>query len=352
MDTKLIKIDRDNFNIKDLEEPAKILKNGGLVAFPTETVYGLGADGLNPEASKKIYQAKGRPSDNPLILHIANFNALNILTSNLPEKGLELAKRFWPGPLTLIFDKSDIVPYSTTGGLDTVAIRMPSHPIAYELIRLSGTYVAAPSANTSGRPSPTKASHVIDDLDGKIDYIIDGGKVDIGLESTIVDFTSPIPTILRPGYITTSMIRDVIGSVNVDKAITSKTYNPNLVAKAPGMKYKHYAPQGELIIFEGDMDKVTKKINESTKQKMDEGYKIGIIATDETFDSYNQGDIKTIGSRRDEETIANGLFEILRDFDDDGVDYIFTESFDNTRLGQAIMNRLLKASGYRVIKVN
>lgn len=351
MNTKTIKIDRNNFNIEDLKEAAMTLKNGGLVAFPTETVYGLGADGLNPQASEKIYAAKGRPSDNPLIIHIADINALDVLTKNPSKKGIQLAKKFWPGPLTLIFDKSEIVPYSTTGGLETIAIRMPHHPIAYELIKMSGVYVAAPSANTSGRPSPTKAEHVMDDLDGKIDYIIDGGKVDIGLESTIVDVTDDIPTILRPGYITRSMIEDVIGPVNVDQALLSKSYNPNIVAKAPGMKYKHYAPKGELIIFEGEMDRVIGKINEITKQKISEGLKVGIIATDETIGAYKEGDIKIIGTRKDEDTIARGLFEILRDFDNDGVDYIFTESFGDNKLGQAIMNRLLKAAGYRVVKV-
>lgn len=351
METKIIKIDRYKFDKQDLKEAAEILKAGGLVAFPTETVYGLGADGLKEEASSKIFSAKGRPCDNPLIIHIADIDALKVLTKTIPEKGFKLAKQFWPGPLTLIFDKSKTVPYSTTGGLETIAIRMPSHPIAYELIRTSGVYVAAPSANTSGRPSPTRAEHVADDLGGKIDYIIDGGKVDIGLESTIVDVTGSTPVVLRPGYITTDMIEDVVGHVIVDKAISTKSYNPNIIAKAPGMKYKHYAPKGELIIFEGKMDKVIKKINEITKEKLEENYSVGIIATDETIEFYMKGNVKTIGTRKDEETIARGLFEILRGFDDDGVDYIFTESFNNGNLGQAIMNRLLKAAGYHIVTV-
>ena len=331
MKTKIIKIDRDNFEIQELKEAAKVLQDGGLVAFPTETVYGLGADGLNEKAANKIYKAKGRPSDNPLILHIADFAALDVLTKNTPKAAIKLAKNFWPGPLTLIFDKSKRVPYSTTGGLDTVAIRMPSHPIAYELIKLSGRYVAAPSANISGKPSPTRAEHVIDDLSGKIDCIIDGGKVDIGIESTIVD---------------------IIGHVNLDKAVTLTSPDSNVLAKAPGMKYKHYAPKGDLIVFEGKMDRVISKINEKAKQKTGEGYLVGIIATDETINYYEQGEIKTIGTRKDEGTIANGLFEILREFDDDGVDYIFTESFENNNLGQAIMNRLLKAAGYNIVNVD
>lgn len=351
METKIIKIDRYNFETQELKEAVKVLQAGGLVAFPTETVYGLGADGLKDEASSKIFNAKGRPSDNPLIIHIADLDALKVLTKTIPEKGFKLAKKFWPGALTLIFDKSKVVPYSTTGGLETIAIRMPSHPIAYELIKASGLYLAAPSANTSGRPSPTRAEHVVDDLDGKIDYIIDGGKVDIGLESTILDVTGTIPIVLRPGYITTAMIEDVVGHVRVDKTITTKSYNPNIIAKAPGMKYKHYAPKGKLIIFEGQMDKVIKKINEVTKEKLEENYKVGIIATDETIDLYKKGYVKTIGTRKDEETIARGLFEILREFDTGEVDYIFTESFNNSNLGQAIMNRLLKAAGYHIVTV-
>lgn len=352
MITSIIKVDKNNVSEYQLEEPAKILRSGGLVAFPTETVYGLGADGLNQDASKKIYEAKGRPSDNPLILHIADFDALKELTLGCPPMGLKLAKAFWPGPLTLIFDKSKKVPYSTTGGLDTVAIRMPSHPIAFELIRKSGVYVAAPSANLSGRPSPTKAEHVIDDLNGKVDCIVDGGKVEIGLESTIVDVTGTVPIILRPGYITASMIKEVTGDVEYDKAILSKVKDPNIVAKAPGMKYKHYAPQGELIIFEGEINNVINAINKRTAEKIQSGFKVGIIATDETIPLYKKGNRKTIGTRKDEETIARGLFEILRDFDTEGVDYIYTESFASNQLGQAIMNRLLKAAGYHTEKVD
>lgn len=351
MKTKIVTIDSKNIDSSLLLEGADILKQGGLVAFPTETVYGLGADGLNAMASGKIYAAKGRPSDNPLIVHIADFNALSELTMECPVKGRMLAEAFWPGPLTLIFKKSDKVPLSTTGGLDTVAIRMPSHPIAYELIRMSGIYIAAPSANVSGRPSPTKAEHVIEDLDGKIDMIIDGGKVDIGLESTIVDVTSEIPVILRPGYITTQMIEQVIGQVDLDKAVLSKTQDASIKPKAPGMKYKHYAPKGDLTIYEGSSENVISAINKVTEEKLLKGYRVGIIATEETFPYYKKGIVKTIGTRKDESTIARGLFEILREFDSEGTDFIFTESFDNNQLGQAIMNRLLKAAGYHIEKV-
>lgn len=351
MDTIIKKIDANSFTNNELEDAVRILRQDGLVAFPTETVYGLGANGLHPDAAKKIYAAKGRPSDNPLIIHIADLDGLYELTSNVPEAGLALAKKFWPGPLTLICNKSDKVPYSTTGGLETVAIRMPSHKIAYELIKQSKIYIAAPSANVSGRPSPTKAEHVIQDLDGIIDMIIDGGKVSIGLESTIVDVTSDVPTILRPGYITKEMLEEVVGIVNYDPYILKKDSNENLVAKAPGMKYKHYAPKGELTIFEGNSLDVVKAINDNVLEKIEKGFRVGIIATDETVHLYPNGNVKTIGTRKDEETIARGLFEILRDFDMEETQFIYSESFHNGRLGQAIMNRLLKAAGYHIVMV-
>ncbi len=348
MDTIIKKIDINSFTRKDLEDAIRILQEDGLVAFPTETVYGLGANGLHPDAAKKIYAAKGRPSDNPLIIHIADLEGLYELTSYVPEAGVKLAKHFWPGPLTLICNKSEKVPLSTTGGLDTVAIRMPSHKIAYELIKQSKIYIAAPSANVSGRPSPTKAQHVIEDLNGIIDMIIDGGKVSIGLESTIVDVTTDVPTILRPGYITKEMLEEVVGTVIYDPFVLKKDMNENLIAKAPGMKYKHYAPKGELTIYEGDSENVIKIINKNVNDKIEKGFRVGIIATDETIHLYPKGNVKTIGTRKDEETIARGLFEILRDFDMEETQYIYSESFHNSRLGQAIMNRLLKAAGYHI----
>lgn len=351
MKTKKIKINKDNILPDQLEQAIKILQNGGLVAFPTETVYGLGADGLKEEASKKIYEAKGRPSDNPLILHIAHLSALSELTKDCPEIGYKLAEAFWPGPLTMIFRKSEKVPYSSTGGLETVAIRMPSHPIAYELIRQSKVYIAAPSANISGRPSPTKAEHVIEDMDGRIDMIIDGGNVNIGIESTIIDITGEVPVLLRPGYITVSMLEAVIGKIAVDQAVLATTPDPSIVPKAPGMKYKHYAPKGQLTIYEGSSEAVIQAINENAREKQELGFKVGIIATDETVSSYDVGTVKRIGSRNDEDTIASRLFDILRSFDKEGTEYIYTESFESNQLGQAIMNRLLKAAGYHKVTV-
>lgn len=348
METIIKKLDINNFNKQHLEEAIQILKKDGLVAFPTETVYGLGANGLHPDAARKIYAAKGRPSDNPLIIHIADMNALYELASHVPEAAIKLGNAFWPGPLTLILNKSQKVPLGTTGGLETVALRMPSNKIALELIKHSGIYIAAPSANVSGRPSPTKADHVIEDLNGIIDMIIDGGKATIGLESTIVDVTSDIPTILRPGYITLEMLEEVVGTVVYDPYVLKRELSSNLIAKAPGMKYKHYAPKGELTIYEGVEDNVIMAINHIAKEKITLGYKVGIIATDETMARYPVGIVKTIGTRKNEDTIARGLFEILREFDMEGMEYIYSESFENSRLGQAIMNRLLKAAGYHI----
>lgn len=352
MITKVKQISKDTCSKEDFEEASEILRNGGLVAFPTETVYGLGGDGLLSSAAKKIYAAKGRPSDNPLIIHIADIESLSLLTSKVTENAKKLADAFWPGPLTMIFEKNDNVPYGTTGGLNTVAVRMPSHPIAMGLIRYSGVLIAAPSANTSGRPSPTRAEHVIEDLDGKIDMIIDGGEVGIGIESTIVDMTSDVPTILRPGFVTKEMLEEVVGEVAVDQAILKKGVESGLKPKAPGMKYKHYAPKGELTLFDGEEDDVVKAINEAAAEKRKQNKKVGVIATEETKMRYDADFVMCIGSRKDEQSIARHLYNILREFDHKQVEYIFGECFAKNNLGQAIMNRLLKAAGYHVINVS
>lgn len=337
----------------DLDMAAEILKAGGLVAFPTETVYGLGADALNPEAAKKIYEAKGRPSDNPLIVHIARKEDINELAEDIPDGAYKLAKVFWPGPLTMILKKKDIIPYGTTGGLDTVAIRLPAHKLAKDLIARSGIYVAAPSANLSGKPSPTTAEHVINDLNGRIDMILDGGKATFGLESSIIDLSAGIPMILRPGCITKSMMENVIGPVKIDPTVVQeKKPDDNMVPKAPGMKYRHYAPEGCLTIYEGEISQVIEAINREAGKYLKEGKSVGIIATSETADLYRYGDVKTIGSRSDEDSIAAGLYATLREFDEMKTEYIFTESFSDNYLGQAIMNRLLKAAGYRIVRVS
>lgn len=332
-----------------LETAGKILKSGGLVAFPTETVYGLGADGLNADASKKIYAAKGRPSDNPLIIHITNMDALEKIVKEVPEVARIVAEKYWPGPLTMIFKKADCVPYGTTGGLDTVAVRMPIHEVARAVIDAGGGYIAAPSANTSGRPSPTTAEHVREDLEGKIDMIVDGGTVDIGVESSILDVTVDPPMILRPGAITKEMLEDLIGEVAVDQTLIKP--DSKIVPKAPGMKYRHYAPKADLTIVEGSMSEVIARINQMADEKIREGFKVGIIGTEESIEQYAQGDVKCVGTREDEATIANHLYGILREFDTDNVDYIFSESFDKAGIGSAVMNRLLKAAGHHVLQV-
>lgn len=334
---------------KKIQEAGRILKEGGLVAFPTETVYGLGADALNPEASKKIYAAKGRPSDNPLIVHISNMKALEGITADIPKKARQMAERFWPGPLTMIFSKNAQVPLETTGGLETVAVRMPNHPIALALIDAGGGYIAAPSANTSGKPSPTLAEHVAQDMNGRIPMILDGGAVGIGIESTIVDFSGDVPMILRPGYITPEMICEVIGEIRMDPGLA--TDDPTVHPKAPGMKYKHYAPKADLILVNGAQEKVVKKINELVCEAERSGKRAGVIGTDETCALYQAGVVKSIGSRKEEDTIARHLYGILREFDDLNVDMIYSESFSTPRIGQAIMNRMLKAAGHQVIEV-
>ncbi len=354
MNTRILKAEDLKLSPEELEEAAVLLRSGGLVAFPTETVYGLGANALDASAAKKIYEAKGRPSDNPLIVHISEIQDMEVLAREIPEKAYQLAEVFWPGPLTIILKKQDSVPGGTTGGLDTVAIRLPANQLARSLIAAAGVYVAAPSANLSGKPSPTKAEHVIKDMDGKVDMIIDGGNATLGLESTIVDLTGINPVILRPGCITKGMLENVIGPVETDPAILDRNPDPgrNIAPKAPGMKYRHYAPEGNLTIYEGDIALVIDAINQQAQEKLAGGKRVGVIATDETKTLYRYGTVMTIGSRRDEASIAAGLYAILREFDELHMEYIYTESFEDNSLGHAIMNRLLKAAGYRVVKVS
>lgn len=350
METKQIQI-LNPHKVKDeeLAEAAEILKKGGLVAFPTETVYGLGANGLDEEAAKKIYAAKGRPSDNPLIVHISAPEELESLAAEIPDAAKSLMELYWPGPLTMVFKKKEIVPCGTTGGLDTVAVRMPSDPIARALIRLAGVPVAAPSANRSGRPSPTTAGHVWQDMAGRIEMIIDGGPVGIGVESTIVDVTGPVPVILRPGAVTMEMIKDALGQVEIDPAIVGPV-KEGVRPKAPGMKYRHYAPKARMTLVEGEMEQVVRTINRLAKEALKGGERVGIICTDETRSCYPAGMIRSIGIRAREETVAHNLYAVLREFDDLEADVIFSESFPGDQIGQAIMNRLTKAAGYHIIK--
>ena len=346
MDTKLFSINLREMDKEALGEAGQIIKQGGLVAFPTETVYGLGGDALNKESSKKIYAAKGRPSDNPLIVHICCIEDLDAIVKYIPEEAKKLAAAFWPGPLTMIFEKSDKVPMETTGGLSTVAVRMPKDPIALSFIRESGGYVAAPSANISGKPSPTLAKYVMEDMAGRIDAVIDGGEAVIGLESTIVDLTGEVPMILRPGYITKEMLLEVLGQVDEDRTMMHGDVKEK--PKAPGMKYRHYAPKGSLTIVSGEGKRVVEYINDLTRNAMEQGKKTGVIATSGNVSFYKADIIKNAGERENEATIAKELYRILREFDDEEVEVIYSEAFDESGIGQAIMNRLLKAAGHHI----
>lgn len=347
--TRIFEIDPKQIQKEELVFAANTLKNGGTVAFPTETVYGLGANALDEEAVRKIFEAKGRPSDNPLIVHIATLEDLDDLVKEVPQNAKILMEKFWPGPLTIIFKRSWKVPDIITAGLDTVAIRMPSHPIAKTLIKMAGVPIAAPSANLSGKPSPTKGDHVIKDLKGKVDAIISGGSCDVGLESTVVDVTEDIPMILRPGGVTKEQLEEVLGQVKVDAAIEEG--NENLTPKSPGMKYTHYSPQADVVIVSGDMEEMVKHIHKLKDEKEKEGLRVGIMCTDETKERYQDAVILSLGSRKNLASIANHLFAVLRQFDEEGVDIIFAESIEQKSLGHAVMNRMIKAAGYEVIKI-
>lgn len=351
MKTEYVIIGEKKERASFIKRAAEVLKEGGLVAFPTETVYGLGGNGLNPLSSKKIYAAKGRPSDNPLILHISDFSMLEELVEEIPESARLLADKYWPGPMTLVFKKKDIVPLETTGGLDTVAIRLPSNEIARELIREAGIPIAAPSANSSGRPSPTSASHVKEDLEGKIDMILDGGEVGIGLESTIIDVTEEEPVILRPGFITKEMLECLLKNVQFDEAVLIRKPGEDFKPKAPGMKYRHYAPKGNLTLFEGEREMVIKTINKEAAFAKEEGKVTAILATDETKDFYEADYVFSLGSIKEVESIAHNLFRVLRKIDEVGAENIFSESFPREGLYLAIMNRLSKAAGYQIKKI-
>lgn len=354
METITVKIrqDAESFTPREeeaLQQAGRVIQNGGLAAFPTETVYGLGGDALDRESSRKIYAAKGRPQDNPLIVHICRFEDLEKIVSRVPEEAVKIAEAFWPGPLTMILEKSQRVPPETTGGLETVAVRFPSHKAAQKIIQYAGGFVAAPSANASGKPSPTLAKYVAEDLEGRIDMIVDGGQVGIGLESTIIDLTVHPPQILRPGYITKEMLDQVLGHVDMDVGILGA--HGGQAPRAPGMKYRHYAPLGELVIVEGEPELAADYINRQTAADRIKGEKTGVIGTREFLDRYHADVVKCVGSREDEAGIARCLYRILREFDEENVTKIYSESFVCSGFGQAIMNRLLKAAGHRVVRL-
>nr|WP_132995681.1 L-threonylcarbamoyladenylate synthase [Sporanaerobacter acetigenes] len=349
IETIVSQADRENPEKDIIEAGAKLIKNGGVVAFPTETVYGLGANAFCEEAIDKIFIAKGRPQDNPLILHVSSIDEVYPLVEKVDENMKMLMEKFWPGPLTIIFKKSSKVSKKLTGGLSTVAIRMPRNKIALELINSSGVPIAAPSANTSGRPSPTEASHVVEDMYGKIDMIIDGGSTGVGVESTVLDMSEEVPTILRPGGVTLEDLLQIFSEVKYDQSIISD--DENIVPKSPGQKYKHYAPKAKMIVFTGDVKTISKNIKSQVKSLTLEGKKVGIMATEETKDEYNEGIVLVVGSRSDKDTIARNLFKVLRQFDELNVDMILAEGVDTEEIGRAIMNRMKKACGGDIRKV-
>ncbi|WMJ79684.1 L-threonylcarbamoyladenylate synthase [Clostridium sp. MB40-C1] len=349
MNTKIELLDKENPSIEVMKEAGATIRNGGLVAFPTETVYGLGANALDSEAVKKIFIAKGRPQDNPLIIHVADFN-IGKFVSEIPDIAKKLMEKFWPGPLTIIMNKTEVIPYVTSAGLDSVGVRMPSNSVARELIREAGVPIAAPSANISGRPSPTDIETCVEDLNDKIEYIIGGERCNVGLESTIVDCTVDPPCVLRPGGITLEMLREVDNRIYIDPAIMKKP-DKDFKPKAPGMKYRHYAPKAPVKIIDGDLNKSIAKIKEMVQNYIDNNMKVGVMATNETLNEYSNALVKSLGSRKDLYSIGKNLFKVLREFDDENVDIILSESFEEKGMGIAVMNRLKKAAGFDITKV-
>ncbi|MBP3039084.1 threonylcarbamoyl-AMP synthase [Bacillaceae bacterium Marseille-Q3522] len=345
MKTKQLKVDKSVDNLiscPQIAEAAQLLLKNEVVAFPTETVYGLGGNAKNDEAISKIYQAKGRPSDNPLIIHIARRTQLDEFAASIPEEAERLMDTFWPGSLSIIFPlKKGVISEKATAGLTSVAVRMPDHPVALAIIEKAGLPIAAPSANASGKPSPTTAAHVWNDLQGKIAAIVDGGETGVGVESTVIDCTGTIPTILRPGGITKEQLEQVLGKVEMDIALHDQTKAP----KAPGMKYRHYAPNAPLYIVYGDKDFLQHLITE----RKNEGKTVAVLTTEENKGYYSADAVYVCGKRSSLATVAHSLYSALRSFDNQAIDIIYSEAFPKTDVGAAIMNRLMKAAGQKVI---
>lgn len=349
METKVAIIKDINTDIRFIEEAGKVIRNGGTVAFPTETVYGLGANALDDEAVRKIFIAKGRPQDNPLIIHVST-KEISELVKDVPEVAQKIIDKFWPGPLTVILEKKDIIPNVTSANLNTIGIRMPNSEIALKLIELAERPIAAPSANISGRPSPTEVERCVEDLNGRVDYIIGGESSDIGVESTIVDCTVNPPLVLRPGGITLEMLKEINPEIELDKALKSKP-NDDFKPKAPGMKYKHYAPNAHLKIIKGKNEKTIEIINEIVENYIEKGNDVAILTTNENLNKFNNGKVISLGSENDLKEIAKNLFEALRKCDDLRVKYILCQGFEENGVGLAIMNRLNKAAGYDILEV-
>lgn len=342
---KKTKIVKKNCVDENIELAGQIIRDGGLVIFPTETVYGIGADAFNEEAVKMIFEAKGRPQDNPLIVHIYDVEQLDELVERVPKAARQVMDKFWPGPLTILFNKKDTVPDSLTGGLNTVAVRMPDNEVALKLIESSQRPIAAPSANISGKPSPTNVDHVVLDLYGKVDMIIDGGDTNVGIESTVLDITTGKSTILRPGAVTISDLKTVLENVEYDPSIAKDS---SKAPKSPGQKYRHYCPDAEMKVFVGEEDKVIEKMVSEEEKYLSRGYKVAIITVEEHRDRFKSENIIALGKRGDYSEIAKNLFKALRDCDSLEVDIIISEGFEEEGIGKAIMNRLEKASGRNI----
>ncbi len=350
--TLWIKVDPQKPQTDAIRIAASIIRKGGLVAFPTETVYGLGANALDSKAVASIFKAKERPSDNPMIVHIANKKDMYRLARSVPRKAEKLAARFWPGPLTVILKRSTLVPDVTVAGLDTVAVRMPSNKIALSLIRVSGVPIAAPSANRAGRPSPTTAQHVVDDLAGRIDVLLDGGPTQVGVESTVIDITRRVPQILRPGGTSFEELKAALGDAVLHPATLSEKHVGSLRARAPGMKHRHYAPEAEMILVEGDPNRVMRRVKELAAVSMADGKKVGILATNESISNYDGDVLRSLGSRNNMAEVARNLFRLLREFDEEKVDIIIAEGVPPKGLGLAVMNRLRRAASFKIVKAS
>jgi L-threonylcarbamoyladenylate synthase len=348
--TLYLKVNPQKPEAEKIQIAADIIKRGGLVAFPTETVYGLGADAFNEEAVKQLFAAKNRPLDNPPIIHVADSSQIQKLAKEVPPVAEALMSKFWPGPLTLVFKRSSNVPKETVAGLDTVAIRMPNHPVALALIRKSGCPIAAPSANLSGKPSPTTAKHVLDDLEGRIDAVLDGNDTSVGVESTVLDLSVEPPMLLRPGGTSLEALREVLGVVVVHPFVISEKELALKETRSPGMMHKHYAPKAQVVLIEGEQAAVEKKIKELTQSYRQSGCKVGVLATIETAQNVEADVVKLMGSQENLASVAHSLFGLLREFDVEGVDVIVAEGVSSEGLGLAVMNRLRKASGYHIIK--
>jgi len=350
MMTLMLKVDSENPNLDKIQTAAAIIQKGGLVAFPTETVYGLGADALNPAAITALYEAKKRPLDNPPIVHVASVKEIDLLVEDAPQKAQLLMKKFWPGPLTLIFKRSNNVPSLTVAGLDTIAIRIPNHKVALALIRQSQRPIAAPSANLAGKPSPTTAQHVYEDLNGRIDAIIDGGATRIGVESTVVDLSVDPPMLLRPGGTPIEELRKCICNLDIHPFVRAEQELPLQQTRSPGMKHRHYAPKAELILVEGAVEAVVGEIKRLSKSYRGKGSKVGILATDQTQANYEADIVQSLGNRFNLASVAQNLFRVMRDVDALGVDVIIAEGVPSEGIGLAVMNRLRKASAYNIVK--